>query len=290
MASTSDCITHEQANLIRRAKLFFVASAAPDLSPGPLGQGPVNLSPKGGAPLHIIDDRTVAYLDFRGSGNETARHAQHNGPLTLMVMSLDAQDAAIVRLYGHARVTPLDQSPTPSNSALTHPASPACPSAKSSPSGSTAPPPAAATAFPSTNTPAIATRPRAGVATSNDRARTSPRITPQPPRPRATSGSAPPRHDPAPRPTPPPPPHPYAPDPAPAPRAPTSRTPAPSPTRLAPTAPAPSSGSAAAPPYWRRRPSPPGAPRSPAASTSPRGFAPKTPAHPPRTSAPSRGS
>ena len=181
MASTSDCITHEQANLIRRAKLFFVASAAPDLSPGPLGQGPVNLSPKGGAPLHIIDDRTVAYLDFRGSGNETARHAQHNGPLTLMVMSLDAQDAAIVRLYGHARVTPLDQSPTPSNSALTHPASPACPSAKSSPSGSTAPPPAAATAFPSTNTPAIATRPRAGVATSNDRARTSPRITPQPP-------------------------------------------------------------------------------------------------------------
>ena len=82
MASTSDCITHEQANLIRRAKLFFVASAAPDLSPGPLGQGPVNLSPKGGAPLHIIDDRTVAYLDFRGSGNETARHAQHNGPLT----------------------------------------------------------------------------------------------------------------------------------------------------------------------------------------------------------------
>ncbi|PZC44647.1 MAG: hypothetical protein DK306_001760 [Chloroflexi bacterium] len=129
MASTSDHITPEQAALIREAKLFFVASVAPDLSAGPAGQGPVNLSPKGGAPLHIIDDRTVAYLDFRGSGNETARHAQagggsgdaqagggsgdakHQGPLTLMVMSLDAQDAAIVRLYGHATVTPLDQSP-----------------------------------------------------------------------------------------------------------------------------------------------------------------------------------
>lgn len=119
MADTFDHITPEQAALIRDAKLFFVASVAPDLSPGPAGQGPVNLSPKGGAPLHLIDDHCLAYLDFRGSGNETARHAQagggtgeaeRGGPITLMVMSLDT-DAAIVRLYGHATVTPLDQSP-----------------------------------------------------------------------------------------------------------------------------------------------------------------------------------
>ena len=111
MAIAYDHITPEQAALIQHAKIFFVASAAPDLSPGSAGQGPVNVSPKGGVPLHIINDNCVAYLDFRGSGNETARHAQSDGPITLMVMSHDPGDAAIIRLYGRATVTPFADSP-----------------------------------------------------------------------------------------------------------------------------------------------------------------------------------
>ena len=104
-------ITPEQAELIREAPVFFVASVAPDLSSGPAGQGPVNLSPKGGSPLHIIDERRVAYLDYRGSGDETGRHSAAGGPITIMVMSTGARDAAIVRLYGQATVAPLEESP-----------------------------------------------------------------------------------------------------------------------------------------------------------------------------------
>jgi hypothetical protein len=109
MATSFDRITPEQAQLIRDSQVFFVASAAPDLGRGPDGQGPVNLSPKGGTPLHIIDDHRVAYLDYTGSGNQTARHA--GGPMTIMVMSMSHSDAAVVRLFGSATVTSLDDSP-----------------------------------------------------------------------------------------------------------------------------------------------------------------------------------
>ncbi|MDA0351389.1 MAG: pyridoxamine 5'-phosphate oxidase family protein [Chloroflexi bacterium] len=111
MASSYDHITAEQRALIERAPLFFIASAHRELQPGPAGQGPVNVSPKGGVPLHVIDERHVAYLDYTGSGDETARHASSDGPVTVMVMSIDGQDAAIVRLYGRARVSPIEGSP-----------------------------------------------------------------------------------------------------------------------------------------------------------------------------------
>jgi hypothetical protein len=111
MATHHQCITPEQAELIRLAPMFFVASVAPDASAGPDGQGPVNLSPKGGTPLHVIDDHRVAYLDYAGSGNETARHADAGGPITVMVMSMGGEDAAVVRLFGHATVMPVEESP-----------------------------------------------------------------------------------------------------------------------------------------------------------------------------------
>ena len=111
MATTYSHITSEQADLIGNAPLFFVASADPTLDAGPDGIGPVNLSPKGGTPLHIIGPNCVAWLDYAGSGNETARHAAAGAPITLMVCSFDAADAAIVRLYGQATATPLDAYP-----------------------------------------------------------------------------------------------------------------------------------------------------------------------------------
>ena len=51
-----DHITDEQADLIRNAKVFFVASADPSFGDGPNGEGPVNLSPKGAADLQVIDE------------------------------------------------------------------------------------------------------------------------------------------------------------------------------------------------------------------------------------------
>ena len=110
MADVMSEITDEQAELIRSAHVFFVASVDPELTKGPLGQGPINLSPKGAADLHVVDAKRLAYFDYRGSGNETARHSEAGGPITVMVMSLDGDDAAIVRLYGHARPVPLEES------------------------------------------------------------------------------------------------------------------------------------------------------------------------------------
>jgi hypothetical protein len=110
MATFYPAITDEQAELIRGATVFFVASADPRLAPGPNGEGPVNVSPRGGVPLFILAPDRVAFLDYAGSGNETSRHSLAGGPVTLMVCSFSAEDAAIVRLYGKATVTPVADS------------------------------------------------------------------------------------------------------------------------------------------------------------------------------------
>ena len=132
MAAHHDRITPEQQALIEASHVFFVASAAPDLGDGPEGQGPVNLSPKGATALHVLDERRVAWLDYRGSGNETARHAEAGGPVTLMLMSMDGDDAAIVRLYGHARALPSRAPRCRSSSARRPRRTSACRSARSS--------------------------------------------------------------------------------------------------------------------------------------------------------------
>ena len=111
MATTYTSITDEQTALIQSAPLFFVASVDPELTKGPGDVGPVNLSPKGGVKLHVINPKRVAYLDYPGSGDETARHAHADGPVTIMVCSFDEDDAAIVKLFGTAHVTPFAESP-----------------------------------------------------------------------------------------------------------------------------------------------------------------------------------
>ena len=110
MATWYSSITDEQAKLIESAPIFFVASADPDLSDGPDQPGPVNVSPKGGVPLHILNPNRVAFLDYVGSGDETSRHSKAGGPVTVMVCSFEEENAGIVRLYGRARVTPLEES------------------------------------------------------------------------------------------------------------------------------------------------------------------------------------
>ena len=111
MGSFYDRITPEQEALIREARVFFVATADPGLAEGPEGAGPINLSPKGGVPLHVLDEHRVAYLDYVGSGNETARHSLAGGPITVMACAFERSDAGIVRLYGRAAVAPLGESP-----------------------------------------------------------------------------------------------------------------------------------------------------------------------------------
>ncbi|KIF73601.1 pyridoxamine 5'-phosphate oxidase [Streptomyces sp. 150FB] len=64
---------------IEEQPVFFTATA-------PLADdGHINLSPKGRAgTLVVLDELTLAYLDFGGSGAETIAHLRENGRITLM--------------------------------------------------------------------------------------------------------------------------------------------------------------------------------------------------------------
>lgn len=95
MARFYPALENKHRSFIAAQKLFFSASAPPD--------GRINLSPKGMDSLRVIDANCVAYLDLTGSGNETAAHLKHDGRLTLMFCSVDA-DPLILRLYGRGRV------------------------------------------------------------------------------------------------------------------------------------------------------------------------------------------
>jgi hypothetical protein len=92
-----DSLSPALAETVRGAPLFFVATA-------PLAaDGHVNVSPKGGDTLRVLDARTVAYLDLTGSGAETIAHLRDNGRITLMVCAFSGAPQ-IVRIYGRGAV------------------------------------------------------------------------------------------------------------------------------------------------------------------------------------------
>ncbi len=95
MAKFYSVLNDELRDFIARQHLYFTATAT--------GEGRINLSPKGMDSLRCLDDKTVAYLDVTGSGNETAAHLRADGRLTLMFCSFDNQPL-ILRLYGQGRV------------------------------------------------------------------------------------------------------------------------------------------------------------------------------------------
>ncbi|MFD1272015.1 pyridoxamine 5'-phosphate oxidase family protein [Streptomyces kaempferi] len=80
---------------IEAQPLFFTATAP--LSP----DGTINLSPKGiSGSFAVLDERTVAYLDFAGSNAETIAHLRENGRITLMWCAFQGPPN-IVRVHGH---------------------------------------------------------------------------------------------------------------------------------------------------------------------------------------------
>jgi hypothetical protein len=82
---------------IGRQRIFFTASAAAD--------GRVNVSPKDGASLRVLNSNQVIYLDLTGSGNETAAHLRANPRLTMMFCAFEGAPL-ILRLYGQGKVLP----------------------------------------------------------------------------------------------------------------------------------------------------------------------------------------
>lgn len=96
MATRYADITPQMRGFIARQHMFFVATA-------PLGEGRVNVSPKGYKDtFKVIDERTFAYLELFGSGIETKAHLGDNPRITVMFCSFERQ-SNIVRLFGRGR-------------------------------------------------------------------------------------------------------------------------------------------------------------------------------------------
>jgi hypothetical protein len=78
-------------------KMFFIGTA-------PLADdGQVNLSPKGHDSLRILDEKTLAYFDFGGSGVETIAHVRENGRIVVMMCAFDGPPK-IFRFHGTGEV------------------------------------------------------------------------------------------------------------------------------------------------------------------------------------------
>lgn len=102
MGRTLDAVPADLAEFIGAQPVFFVATAPLE------GTGHVNLSPKGGDAVRLLDGATLAYLDLTGSGAETIAHLRQNGRITLMWCAFEGR-SRIVRVHGRGEaVVPSD--------------------------------------------------------------------------------------------------------------------------------------------------------------------------------------
>lgn len=102
MSKQRERIDEELAAWLQDQHIFFVATAPLDVD------GHVNCSPKGGDCFRVLDDHTVAYADYTGSGAETAAHLRENGRIVVMFCAFDGKPN-IVRLHGAGTaITPDD--------------------------------------------------------------------------------------------------------------------------------------------------------------------------------------
>lgn len=100
-------VTGELKSFILDQPVYFVATAPLD------PDGHVNVSPKGHAGSFVVlDDWTVAYLDWTGSGAETHAHILENGRITLMWTAFSGPPN-IVRLHGRGETVRRDDARWP---------------------------------------------------------------------------------------------------------------------------------------------------------------------------------
>ncbi len=95
MAKFYSDINDSLQKFIQEQKIFFTATAP--------RKGRINLSPKGIDTFRCLDNKTVAYLDLTGSGNETSAHLNEDSRMTIMFCSF-SEKPLILRLYGHGKV------------------------------------------------------------------------------------------------------------------------------------------------------------------------------------------
>jgi hypothetical protein len=88
-------LSERHITFISAQKIYFVGTATADSK--------VNISPKGMDSFKVLDHKTIAWLNFTGSGNETAAHVQTHPRMTIMFAAFEG-NPMILRLYGNATV------------------------------------------------------------------------------------------------------------------------------------------------------------------------------------------
>jgi hypothetical protein len=88
-------LSDQHIEFISEQKIYFVGTAAET--------GSVNLSPKGGDSLRIINSKQITWLNLTGSGNESASHVLQNPRMTVMFCAFEGKPL-ILRAYGKAKV------------------------------------------------------------------------------------------------------------------------------------------------------------------------------------------
>lgn len=88
-------LNDQHIEFISEQKIYFVGTAAET--------GSVNVSPKGGDSLRVINSKEIAWLNLTGSGNESASHVLQNPRMTVMFCAFEGKPL-ILRAYGKAKV------------------------------------------------------------------------------------------------------------------------------------------------------------------------------------------
>ncbi len=87
-------ITSRVQKFMEAQKMFFVATAPKE--------GRINLSPKGMDSIRVVSENRILWLNFTGSGNETAAHILENNKITLMFCAFEG-NPNILRIYGKGK-------------------------------------------------------------------------------------------------------------------------------------------------------------------------------------------
>jgi len=95
MAHITDSLNDKDKIFINNQKMFFVTTAPKD--------GKLNLSPKGlDDTFKVVNNNKILWLNYYGSGNETAAHLLEDNRMTIMFCAFEGKPN-ILRLYCTAR-------------------------------------------------------------------------------------------------------------------------------------------------------------------------------------------
>lgn len=83
-------LSNSDMAFIKKQKLFYLASASKGEE--------VNLSPKGYDSIRVLNNSSLLFINYPGSGNRTFRDAANDGEFTLVFNAFEG-DAKILRLF-----------------------------------------------------------------------------------------------------------------------------------------------------------------------------------------------